>query len=251
MRHKIVLALFLLAISAAVAFQLIPPIPQDPSYHLFADDREFLRVPNFFNVASNFVYLVAGLFGLLAIRQTSLTVPVQATAILQLFFGALIFVAISSAYYHLEPTNSRLVLDRLGMSAVFACFTCLIISDFFSEHIARRLLAPLVVFSGCTVLYWYFSETSGQGDLRLYGLTQFLPMLAIPFVLLFATSSYSKASVYWLVLALYVFAKLFESFDSLIYDTVNVSGHTLKHLISGLAPLLLIYMLSTRDPEQA
>jgi hypothetical protein len=29
------------------------PVPQDPNYHLFADNRTILGIPNFYNVASN------------------------------------------------------------------------------------------------------------------------------------------------------------------------------------------------------
>src|SRR5262245_19914070 len=50
-------------IALGVVFCL-PPIPQDLSYHAFADDRTMLGVPNFLNVVSNLPFLVVGLLGL-------------------------------------------------------------------------------------------------------------------------------------------------------------------------------------------
>ena len=37
---------------------LLPPIPQDQSYHQFADQRALLGIPNFWNVVSNLPFIV-------------------------------------------------------------------------------------------------------------------------------------------------------------------------------------------------
>ena len=50
-----------------------------------------------------------------------------------------------------------------------------------------------------SVVYWHFFEFSGQGDLRLYILIQFLPILIIPVVLIFFTSELSAKNAYWLL----------------------------------------------------
>ncbi len=44
----------------------VDPIPQDPGYHLFADSRTFLGIPNFNDVLSNAGFSVAGVLGVLA-----------------------------------------------------------------------------------------------------------------------------------------------------------------------------------------
>ena len=36
---------------------LLPPIPQDPAYHNFADQRTLYGVPNFWNVVSNLPFV--------------------------------------------------------------------------------------------------------------------------------------------------------------------------------------------------
>jgi hypothetical protein len=48
----------IVAMAGCAAALLVPPIPQDPSYHLFADRRTIHGVPNFWNVVSNGAYLV-------------------------------------------------------------------------------------------------------------------------------------------------------------------------------------------------
>jgi hypothetical protein len=48
---------------ATVCF--LRPIPQPPEYHRFADQRPFLGIPHFLDVASNLPFLVAGLVGLI------------------------------------------------------------------------------------------------------------------------------------------------------------------------------------------
>ena len=49
-------------VTAAVVFCL-KPVPQDPAFHRFADTREWLRVPNFWNVMGNFCFLLVGIWG--------------------------------------------------------------------------------------------------------------------------------------------------------------------------------------------
>ena len=56
--------LIIVIIGLAVAVALLPPIPQDPAYHHFADQRSFLGVPNAADVGSNLFILAAGLTGL-------------------------------------------------------------------------------------------------------------------------------------------------------------------------------------------
>ena len=43
---------------------LLPPMPQDRSYHLFADCRAVAGIPNFWNAVSNIPFLAVGAAGL-------------------------------------------------------------------------------------------------------------------------------------------------------------------------------------------
>src|SRR6266700_3868307 len=41
-----------------------PPLPQDPTYYVFADRRTFFGIPNIWNVCSNLAFVLVGAFGL-------------------------------------------------------------------------------------------------------------------------------------------------------------------------------------------
>src|SRR5262245_66556667 len=62
-KHRLVALLGLMAASFAI-LPLLPPIPQDPSYHQFADQRTLLGIPNFWNVVSNLPFVLVGAMGL-------------------------------------------------------------------------------------------------------------------------------------------------------------------------------------------
>ena len=49
-----------ICLAGALALLLHAPIPQDPSYHSFADTRTILGIPNFWNVISNAPFLFVG-----------------------------------------------------------------------------------------------------------------------------------------------------------------------------------------------
>jgi hypothetical protein len=50
-----------LAVAVAVAALLSPRTDLQPSYHHFADQRSWLGIPHFGDVASNLAFLLAGL----------------------------------------------------------------------------------------------------------------------------------------------------------------------------------------------
>jgi hypothetical protein len=53
--------LVLVSAPAIVGLCLVGPIPQDTGYHQFADTRQVAGMDNFWNVASNVPFLLAGL----------------------------------------------------------------------------------------------------------------------------------------------------------------------------------------------
>ena len=113
-----------LALAAAVGFAalLIPRTPQPLSYHDFADRRSWLGIPNFGDVASNILFLVAGLWGLAFLCRRSNRerfIDARERWPYVLVFLGLLLTAFGSAYYHLAPDNARLLWDRLPMTVVF------------------------------------------------------------------------------------------------------------------------------------
>ena len=53
LRERPVLSLYGLMIISLVALLPLPPLLQDQTYHHFADQRELLGIPNFWNVVSD------------------------------------------------------------------------------------------------------------------------------------------------------------------------------------------------------
>src|SRR2546423_861902 len=107
-----------LAGTALVAtFAFVPPIPQDPAYHHFADRRAWLGIPNALDVLSNLPFLIVGLAGLLTVLRGSH--PSTAFAdrwerrAWTILFAGVALVAFGSGYYHLAPSTPRLFWDRL------------------------------------------------------------------------------------------------------------------------------------------
>ena len=128
------------------------------------------------------------------------------------------------------------------MTVAFMALFAMVLSDRMSAHGARVLLWPLVLAGVASVGYWYWSERHGRGDLRAYGVIQFLPMLLIPLMLLFCSGKGLRAPWLWGTLGTYAVAKVAEHFDAALFDMTGiVSGHSLKHVFGALAVLWAIF----------
>src|SRR5262249_11318049 len=156
--------------------------------------------------------------------------------------------SLGSAWYHLAPSNASLVWDRLPMSVGFMALLAGVIAERIDVRLGLWLLAPLVLLGLVGVLTWGASERAGAGDLRLYAFVQCFPLVAIPLVLALTPRTYGDSWVYFVVMGVYVLAKLAEVGDRAIFVALGgvVSGHTLKHLIAALAVAFLVWMLGAR-----
>lgn len=248
----VVIAAGILGLAVVAA---LPPIPQDPTYHAFADHRQFFGIPNFLNVASNLAFVLVGALGLrFAVTGAGLrgegpiTERWEHAAVVIVFVGVGL-TGFGSAYYHLAPDNERLVWDRLPMTLPFMALFALVIGERASPKLGRRLLVPLVLVGAASVLVWHLTERAGAGDLRPYAVVQFLPMVAVPLMLVLRPPRYSSSWRLWLVVALYAVAKLLEVGDVAVFAATGVvSGHTLKHLMAAVATWQLLVMLRMRRP---
>jgi hypothetical protein len=232
-----------LAASAIASAFLIEPIPQDPAYHAFADQRTFLWIPNFWNVASNLPFALVGLYGLAA--RARLRRPELCAEYLVYCLGTLL-VAFGSGYYHVAPSTPALAWDRLPMTIAFMALFALVLRarlpGELAERFAARSLVPLLLVGAASVAYWTVTERVGSGDLRPYVLVQFLPMLLIPALLLLYDGRGIAPRWLWLSLASYVVAKVFELLDLPIYEATRLlSGHSLKHLAAAISALCVVF----------
>ncbi len=222
---------FALTVLAFLVF--VPSIPQDQQFHAFADARTMLGIPNFWNVVSNLLFAVVGACGLRRLQSFVDRV---------LFLGVLL-TAFGSAYYHWAPADGRLVWDRLPMTVIFMAFVALNY-----RGMSPWLLSLLVALGASTVLWW-----SATGDLRPYAVVKFGPIL----YLLPSLFSSKHRKQLWLVIGLFTVAQVLEVADGRIYAGFILSGHTLKHLVAGLATVVIYrwrLRLVTdpfRDPQSA
>jgi len=235
---------------AVLLIWLLPPFGQDPGYHNFADTRQLLGIPNFFDVVSNLAFALVGIAGLLAVpRLTSQQSLVENRLSYKIFFIGVGFTSIGSAYYHLDPNNARLLWDRLPMTIGFMCFLSAMIGERVSKKAGQLLLFPLLVVGAASVLYWYWTESQDQGDLRFYlYLVQAYPMLLVVFMVIFFPSRYTHGKLIIVSILVYALAKLVEANDHQIFGFYEiVSGHTLKHLFAAVSIYLLKVMLVRRS----
>ena len=224
-------------------FLFVTPIPQDPAYHQFADDRTLLGIPNAWNVLSNLPFLIVGSWGLILVGRAPLPTPALKPAYL-VFFTGVVLTTFGSGYYHLEPVNDSLVFDRLAMTIGFAGLFAIIVGEFVSIRLGHGMLWLLLLAGPGSVLYWAWTESQGAGDLRAYALIQFLPMLLIPVIVTLYRSSHLRTVTVWTMILFYVLAKVAELYDEEIMAATSIiSGHTIKHLFAALTPAVLLVAL--------
>jgi hypothetical protein len=235
---------------AAILLAFHGPIPQESGYHRFADTRTLMGIPNAANVLSNLAFIVAGALGLVLLaRPGSRGASPNRRAEIPyfVFFSGVFLTGFGSAYYHWAPDNPRLFWDRLPMTLAFTSLFVGVIGERASSRWAARLLLPLLLLGAASVLYWRWTEAEGHGDLRLYVLVQYGLIVALGMtLLLFPSRSEASLSFLW-VAAAYVLAKVCELLDAPIFRATGfISGHTLKHILAGVAAALLWWMLAAR-----
>jgi hypothetical protein len=244
-------ALVILMVAVTV---VLPPIPQDPAYHAFADARPAFHVPNVLNVVSNLPFLLVGVLGfrfLLRSRQRggpgAFLTPDERWPYWWFFVG-IGLTSVGSAYYHWRPDNASLFWDRLPMTLAFMALVAGVIGERISPRMGARSLGPLLIAGGASALYWHLGEQRGAGDLRPYGLVQFGSLVLIPLIMILFPARYTRATDLLVAAGWYGAAKAFEYFDRALLGLTGVSGHTWKHLASAAAAYWVLRMLERRQP---
>jgi hypothetical protein len=247
-QSKAPLLLISVAIVIGIIALLLPPIPQPLAYHNFADQRAWLGIPNFADVASNISFAVVGLWGLILLSQrdgTKFADPRERWLYVVMFAG-LFLTAFGSAYYHLAPGNGRLVWDRIPIMIVFMALLAAVIAERVSVG-AGLWLFPVLQLAGVgSVLLWRAGELRGHGDLRFYAAVQVYAILVLLLVLLLP-AKYTRGCDFAVVVGFYVLAKILEESDRQVFALGRiVSGHTLKHLAAAAAGYWILRMLKKR-----
>ena len=216
-------------------------------FHLFADTRIWHGIPNACDVLSNVGFLVAaaaGLFALGRLPRISLTQAQRATAVL--FFAGLAISGFCSGFYHLHPDDSRLMVDRSGMSIAFAGLLGLAAATGFGER------AGVFAASGLLLAAPFAIFAAASGHLVPWAIMQFGGMVAL---CVFASRKPVPGAlhVHWLaILAIYSLAKLCEVNDDTIFELTRhfASGHTLKHVVAAFSAWPVLAALHRRRSMQ-
>ena len=190
-------------------------------YHNFADQRSFLGIPNTMNVISNIAILIPAIY-LLQIRKNKSTIS-------NLLILHLVLLSVASSYYHWNPSDDTIFWDIL-MIAVTIMLVAIIVSD--TEY--SIILYGLGILS---ILYWRYT-----GDLKLYILILIGSQI---YIVLKHYKDIGLRNYLAVFVITNILLRLAEHNDHLVYKITGnqISGHTLKHIISGIMIMSVIKIL--------
>jgi hypothetical protein len=235
-------------IAVFITFSFVDSIPQDPGYHNFADSRTFWGISNAFDVLSNIPLAIVGLMGIIATLRRLRGKEFNACVFQYLiFFIGVFMTGFGSLYYHYAPSNETLIWDRLPITILTMGFFCSVISEMISPKTSLILISPLLLIGIGSVVYWNYTESLGYGDLRLYGVVQFLPLILMALILLMYKLPENYLPYIIALLIFYALSRITEFFDQQIFETLRlISGHSLKHVFAAAAACCLLVMLQRR-----
>ncbi len=225
-----------------------PALSQFVDYHAFADQRTLWGLPHAMDVLSNLPFAILGLAGLLRLRANpALARSGAQRPLAAVFFAGLVVAALCSAWYHLQPTDTSLRVDRLGMVLAFAGLLGLAVADRISARAGVCMGLVVLLLGPPTVEAWAlnanllpWSVLQGGGMLLLLVLAQRRPL------------EHAWGLPLNAVLAWYVLAKLLEIADYPIFLLTHgwVSGHSLKHVAAAMAAWPLLALMHNGKPAQ-
>lgn len=239
-RERLVL---LVALGLLVAAAVLPGIGMRPGYLDFADRRMWWFISNAGDVLSNLPFALIGFTGLWMLctghHTSQQSSPdgrsVQNQWVWRVSFAGLITIWLGSSYFHLNPSEESLVWDQIGMSIAFAGILGLACSDAISPRAALPEMVLLLVTGMVTV--WIVRLS---GNLLPWSLLQGAGMVLL---VIAAVRHQPVTGIRWFwMVVFYALAKVCEMLDADIFLLTSqlISGHTVKHLLSGVACLPLL-----------
>jgi hypothetical protein len=224
------------------------PLPQWLDYHDFADTRVLGFVPRAGDVLTNLAILAAGLWS--ASLRHRVCVSRDERPAFRLLVAGAILTAFGSAYYHWDPSNARLVWDRLPLALLLTAIVSLVLADRVTPAFGRAALLPVGSLAVGSVALWGLTEAFGRGDLWLYLLVRIGASIGILVLLITRRSRYTVAALVWMAVACDGLETAAEHFDWQIWRLTDgvVSGHNLKHLFAGAVIACVSGWLLQRRP---
>ena len=225
-----------------------PFTPEPVGNHEFADRRVLLDLPFALDVLSNLAFGVAGLAGLrmlAALPPHAITNMQRAMAVL--FFAGLLLTAAGSAWYHWDPDDAALAVDRTAMATAFAGLLGFAVGTQVSERAAAATGLALLLLGPLAVRTW-----SATGNLLPWSTLQ-AGGLAVVVWLGLLRRRFGAPDVRWsAVILACVAAKLFDMADHDVYRVTDglVAGHALKHVAVAAAAWPVIAALAALRPQR-
>jgi hypothetical protein len=224
-------------------------VGQPSNYHDFADGRFLWGLPFAMDVLSNVPFAIAGCAGLWCLLATPpRSIGNVQRAMTLLFCVGLLLTALASSWYHWQPDDAGLAIDRSGMAIAFAGLLGLAVAGRISERAGAVVGLGVLLLAPLCIKVW-----SNTGNVLPWAVLQFGGMGLVIWIASLRPL-YSALNVRWgLVILAYAAAKLLELNDGAIFEFTGhvVSGHTLKHVVASLAAVPVIYALGElRNPVQ-
>lgn len=241
-------ALLIAALGLAALAIWGPFMPQPPGYHDLADRRVLLDLPFALDVLSSLAFAVAGLGGLRALAVLPPhTVTNMQRAMAVLFFAGLLLTAAGSAWYHWDPDQGSLAVERMAMAMAGAGLLGFAVATHVSERaaaaagLALLLLGPLAVRAWAdtgNLLPWTTLQGGGMALVAWLGLLR---------------RRFGAPDVHWAAVILaFVAAKLLEMADHDVFELTRglLAGHALQHLAGAAAAWPVIAALAALRPRR-
>lgn len=224
----------LVAVLVLLALALFGPLVTQPTHqHAFADQRMWQGIPFAMDVLSNLSFALWGLAGGLSLFSLlKRTKPDTEHFLVGVFFTGLALTTAASTWYHLQPDDAGLGIDRLGMVIAFAGLLGMAVAGRISHRAGNAMAAAVLLLGPMSILFWFTS-----GNVLPWLVIQFGGM-AIVLWMAFSKPLHGTLAVRWgVVIAVYAIAKLLEAADHQIYELTShvISGHSLKHLVASFA----------------
>lgn len=221
-----------LACAALVLLGMLgPPIAQPADHHHFADQRTLWGIPCAWDVLSNLPFALMGFIGLGWVMATPTLARAQRGCAV-LFFGGLVVTAACSAWYHWQPDDAGLVIDRLGMVIAFSGLLGLAAVDRVSGRAGVCLAAAVLLLGPLSVQAW-----AASGNVLAWCVLQFGGMALMLGLATLRPLPGTGGLRVGAILLIYSVAKALELADHAVFEWTGqmVSGHTLKHAVASLA----------------
>ncbi len=219
-----------------------PSVSQPANYHQFADQHRWFGIPFAMDVLTNLPFAVWGVIGLLRLRDLPrhrLDASQRASA--TLFFAGLVLTAICSGWYHWEPRDASLAVDRLGMVVAFAGLLGLAAAGRISARCGNTLALAVLVLGPISVATWALTANALP-----WAVLQFGGMAVVLYLARLPRLARALPVQWGGVILIYAAAKLLEQGDHQLYQLLGdtISGHSLKHLVASLAAWPVLSALS-------